>query len=77
MATYKYYPIDLPILFIEAQIFVAIKRNSHFCPISRSLLITLWSLLQRTRTTLNQGIINYNVSLNLQTFQSIYPYTVN
>ena len=38
MATYKYYPIDLPILFIEAQIFVAIKRNSHFCQISLSLL---------------------------------------
>ena len=28
MATYKNYPIDLPILVIEAQIFVAVKKFS-------------------------------------------------
>ena len=37
MATDEDYPIDLPILVIEAQIFVALKI-SNFCQISLSLV---------------------------------------
>ena len=60
MATVTNYPIDLPILVIEAQIFVAVKKfqflPNKLIPTTQSPTVMLWIEIESTRIIIHNNI---------------------